>query len=125
MGGGLQSGAGSSGHNGSSVSLPPHPLASSPLWSLVHLPHPGQLSRPFPFLKNFILSVEIGKQHPDPGAGNGREQDVGFLLCLWKDWEVKGLMGAVKPIPNKACNKPQALPPVWEAKYHQSFLCVS
>lgn len=105
--------------------LRPHPLASSPLWSLplsflFTSPIPGKLSRLFPFLKNFILSPETTKQHRWPWSGEWMRTRCWFSLCLLKDWEVEGLMGAVKPIPSKAYNKPQALPPVWEAKYHQS-----
>lgn len=129
VGGGFQSGAGSSRHNGSSVSAA---ASSSGLLTslvsaslvLVHLPHSGQLCRPFPFLKNFVSRSRQTASTPGPGARNGREQDVGFLLCLLKE---KGLMGAVKPIPSKAYNKPQALPPSLggQVHHHQGLLCVS
>lgn len=112
---GFQSGTGSSRHNGASVSAA---ASSSGLLTslvsaslvLVHLPHPGRLSRPFPFLKNFILSPGTVKQHPWPWSLEWRRRRCWFLLCLVKDWEVKGLMGAVKPIPNKALTNSKPFP---------------
>ncbi|EGW04689.1 hypothetical protein I79_014357 [Cricetulus griseus] len=52
-------------------SLPPHPLASSPLWPLpllfsVPSPFLGSPSGPVPLLKNYILTPETVGSHPWP-----------------------------------------------------------
>lgn len=116
MGGGFQSGPGSSRHNGSSVSTA---ASSSGLLTslvsaslvLVHLPHPRQTLQTLSLPKE-LYPISRNRRTAPLALEQGLDENkmLGFLLCLLKDWEVKGLMGAVKPIPSKAYNKPQALP---------------